>query len=238
MNFPVILVAGASGVGKTTWIQQQSLNSLIAYCSLGGDGIDATYLAVESPNIKFLSELSELASVKVPVYLELGFQLDLASFTIPTKYYQKVAIVAPNSANTEWHHWADQIMPGTQTVPSSQLWRSNLSGQVLDPASLDTFWEEVTEGAYGSVQRAKGIFEVVDGRAFHFNYVQGLETDYTELNVARSLNGRPDRFSGIEVVGEAFDQTAIKQTLQDCCLADDVLAYYQDQIRQSLEVPA
>lgn len=240
MNFPVILVAGASGVGKTTWIQQQSLNSSIAYCSLGSDGIaiDATYLATEMKSINVLFDLMELPSLRVPVYLEVSAQLDLESLTIPLEHFQKIAIVAPNARATEWHRWADQIVVGIQGATGSQVWQSNLSGQVLDPASLDTFWEELTEGAYGAIERAKGIFEVVDGRAFHFNYVQGNETNYTELNVARSLNGRPDRFSGIEVVGEAFDQIAIKQTLQDCCLADDVLTYYQHQIQQSLEVPA
>ncbi|MBN8560500.1 GTP-binding protein [Leptolyngbya boryana CZ1] len=240
MDFPVILVAGASGTGKTTWIQQQGLNSSIAYCSLGSDGIaiDATYLTTEMSSINVFSDLTELLSLRVPVYLEVSAQLDLDSLTIPLGHFQKLAIVAPNTNDTEWHRWADRIVVGIQAAKGSQIWRSNLSGQVLDPASLDTLWDELIEGAYGTIQRAKGIFEVVDGRAFHFNYVQGHETNYTELNVARSFKGRPDRFSGIEVVGEAFDQTAIKQTLQDCCLADDALAYYQHQIRQSLEIPA
>jgi G3E family GTPase len=85
------------------------------------------------------------------------------------------------------------------------------------------------------VQRAKGIFDLADGRAFHFNFVAGLpQTETTELKLPRWLKGRPDRFSGIEVVGENLDQSAIAQALEDCCLEDRAIAYYQQQIRDSL----
>jgi len=107
---------------------------------------------------------------------------------------------------------------------------------VLDPASLNTFWYELTNGAYGTVQRAKGIFDVADGRSLYFGFVMGLaETTYLELNLPLWCNGRPDRFSGIEVVGEALDQEAIAETIKACCLEDPVIAYYQQQIKNSLE---
>ncbi|MEG4446349.1 hypothetical protein QUB47_31550 [Microcoleus sp. AT9_B5] len=51
------------------------------------------------------------------------------------------------------------------------IWRSPASGQVLDPASLDLFWyQEMTQGAYGKVHRAKGIFDIADGRSFYFDF--------------------------------------------------------------------
>jgi G3E family GTPase len=116
------------------------------------------------------------------------------------------------------------------------LWRSALPGQVLDSASLNTVWYELTQGAYGTIQRAKGIFDVADGRSLYFDFVAGLaEPTYLELNLPRWLNGRPDRFSGIEVVGEALDQEVIAQTLKDCCLEEQAIAYYQQQIKDSLE---
>ncbi|MCY7393467.1 MAG: GTP-binding protein, partial [Leptolyngbyaceae cyanobacterium CAN_BIN12] len=121
-----------------------------------------------------------------------------------------------------------------------QIWRSLLTGQVLDLASLNTFWYELTHAAYGKLHRAKGIFDLADGRSMHFDFVAGLpkpdrpETDRTELDLPLWIEGRPDRFGGIEVIGEALDQRAIAQTLTDCCLDDAAIAYYQAQISEAL----
>lgn len=152
---------------------------------------------------------------------------------------KRVAVLPPGTRHTEWQDWADLVVMGVETgaaLSQPHLWRSVLSGQVLDPVSLNTFWYELTHGAYGTVQRAKGIFDVADGRSLYFDFVTGLaETTYLELNLPRWLNGRPDRFSGIEVVGEALEQEAIAQTLRDCCLEEPAIAYYQQQIKDSLE---
>jgi Cobalamin synthesis protein cobW C-terminal domain len=258
MQSPTItVVSGLPGIGKTTWIQQQ-LNSVAAvaiYLNLGSGNvaIDATYLTAEIPGLITVSdaELSNFLAHSFPtlaqeqesctVYIELGFQIDLASLSLPAALseYQRVAIVPPNRQQTEWHDWADLVIPGiktSDTMPHSNLWRSPLSGQVLDPASLNTFWYELTQGAYGAVQRAKGIFDVADGRSLHFDFVAGAApTRYTNLDVPLWFNGRPDRFSGIEIIGNALDQPAIAQTLKDCCLDDQIIAYYQRQIKDSLE---
>jgi hypothetical protein len=151
----------------------------------------------------------------------------------------RVAVLPPGTRHTEWHDWADLVVTGVEpgvALSQPHLWRSELSGQVLDLASLNTFWYELRHGAYGTVQRGKGIFDVADGRSLHFDFVAGLtEPTYLELNLPLWLNGRPDRFSGIEVVGEALDQEAIAQTLKECCLNDQAIAYYQQQIKDSLE---
>jgi hypothetical protein len=80
----------------------------------------------------------------------------------------RVAVIAPGGDNGEWTAWADQATEGQvlSPIPSQDLWRSPLTSQVLDPASLDVLWYELTHGAYGNVQRAKGIFDLADGRAF------------------------------------------------------------------------
>jgi hypothetical protein len=39
-----------------------------------------------------------------------------------------------------------------------------------------------------------------------------------------------------EVVGEALDQEAIAQTIEESCLNDQAIAYYQQQIQDSLEL--
>lgn len=249
-SFNITLVAGSLGVGKTTWIRQQvqPLADSTLYLSLDTDAgsVDSTYLAAQVPGLTVLpiAQLADFLAHPIPeatVYLELGFHIDLSSLILPDQMAdcQRVAVVPPGSRDTDWHDWADVIVTGAEasfTLKHPHLWRSALSGQVLDLASLNTFWYELTYGAYGTVQRAKGIFDVADGRSLHFDFVAGLaETTYLELNLPLWCNGRPARFSGIEVVGEALDREAIAQTIKECCLNDRAIAYYQQQLKNSLE---
>lgn len=247
----ITLVAGPSGSGKTTWIHQRlSEQDSAVYVALGsGIPIDERYLSVEFSQLQAMDEsLVEsmaarvLACVKagLKVYVELGFHIDLDELHLPfeTDLCQRVAVMPSTVQDVDLKNWADEIVPGVEPyVPftATQVWRSPLTGQILDPASLDTFWYELTQGAYGAVHRAKGIFDLVDGRAFYFNYVTGLpNTQYVELKVPRWFEGRPERFSGIEVVGEDFDQKGIASTLGDCGLEDAAIAYYQAQTKESL----
>jgi hypothetical protein len=69
--------------------------------------------------------------------------------------------------------------------------------------------------------------------------VNGLPgSEYTELMIPRWLDGRPDRFSGIEVIGWTVDQEAIAQAIVDACLPDEAIAQYQQQVRQLVEATA
>ncbi|NJR62287.1 MAG: hypothetical protein HC769_27775 [Cyanobacteria bacterium CRU_2_1] len=92
----------------------------------------------------------------------MGFHIDLTSLILPDQMAdcRRVAVLPPGTRHTEWHGWADVVVTGVEpgvALSQPHLWRSVLSGQVLDPASLNTFWYELTHGAYGTVQRAKGI---------------------------------------------------------------------------------
>ncbi|MCU0571258.1 MAG: GTP-binding protein [Oculatellaceae cyanobacterium Prado106] len=218
--------------------------------------VDATYLAAEEPNLKVVSayqlqqSLNHFSS-ETMLYVELGSQIDLNSLVLPEPMSdcQRVAVLPPGTQATDWHNWADLVVDGVKNHPTgmydteitegivhSQLWHSALTGQVFNPASLDTFWDELIHSAYGSIQRAKGIFDMVDGRSFYFDFVAGLsETRYVELNLPQWLDGRPERFSGLEVWGDALDQTAMVQTIRDCCLEDQAIAYYQQQIQQQIK---
>jgi hypothetical protein len=240
------LVAGISGVGKTTWILQRcrEANDLVYVGTLGSETlpIDGTLIAAHCPRIQqlletSLRELETIATQNAIAYLEVGFHVDLASLQMLSATFpcHRIAVIPPGVTTSEWHDWADEVMEGIAVEQQmGQLWRSPLTGQVLEAASLNTFWDELINGAYGTVGRAKGIFEVQDGRAFHFSYVAALEnTDYKELNVPRWVDGRPTRFSGIEVVGNGLDEAAIAETLRDCCLDDAAIAHYQAQLKTS-----
>ncbi|MFQ3616200.1 MAG: GTP-binding protein [Cyanobacteriota bacterium] len=267
MRSPLLtLVAGPPGSGKTAWICQQlkTAGKPAAYLNLGAGTmqLDATYLAAEVPDLSLWDEADFMnlgsADLAQPLYVELAFQIDPSALSLPgVRAVRRVAVLPPGAIQTEWHDWAEEVVAGADGLSrveaqSFDLWRSPLTKQVLDPASLDTFWFELTHGAYGTVLRAKGIFDVADGRAFHFSFVNRAavisatpiepplplgnppDTDYTELNLPRWLEGRPDRFSGIEVLGTGLDRAALAQTLKDCCLDDQAIAYYQQQLKNSL----
>ena len=252
----IILVAGLAGAGKTTWIRQQIERSSrsVAYLSLGSQSapIDATWLAAELPHLMVLSDEQWVDFVATSshdkvLYIELGFQIDLASLVLPQVLIDqhpnappkchRVVVLPSGAESADWDNWANQIVRGVgspMTLQTPHLWRSLLTGQVFDPASLNTFWYELTHGAYGKVQRTKGIFELIDGRSFYFDFAIGLpDSVYAEMPLPRWLKGRPDRMSGIEILGENLETSTIVQTLKDCCLEDSAIAYYQQQLQPS-----
>jgi hypothetical protein len=245
----ITVVIGAAGVGKTQWIRQQLravLPNALYFCPEAA--IDGTQIAAEFPEVTVCQNGQEAQMVQAllqgnrPTYIEVAAYLDLQSIeqSLEAFSYRRVAIVSPNSSpdssTSEWQNWADEQVIGTATLAEStaQLWRAALTGLVFDPASLETVWHEINAGAYGQVQRAKGIFEMADGRSFSFDFVAGLESIYSELALPRWLEGRPDRFSGIEVVGEELKKDLMGETLQQCLLSDAAIAHYQEQIKQSL----
>ncbi len=240
----LIAVAGPSGSGKTTWMSQflkDQSRPLFYFCpGLGRYSVDLARISYRFPWVYLVPERNAqqvFASLpdRALVYLELGFHLDLASPSLASLPCHRVAVLPPGLKESDWHDWADEVIPGNDiAVPDQnklpELWRSPLTGQVFDPPSLDEILIELTGGAYGAVQRVKGIFELPDGRAFHIDFVEGLSgIEYTELNIPRWLKGRPDRFSGIEVVGWNLEQDTIAQTLLEGCLSDEAIAYYQEQ---------
>ncbi len=252
MNLPIItVVAGPTGSGKTTWICQQIRNTTshenIIYFSPGTGKvpIDQTRIAAEFPKVKVFSDgqeiefLSELATAG-NAYIEIGFYLELSAIQtiLDNLPYQAVAVLPANLPDSEYHTWARKIIIGAEinaTIIPTQMWRVPSNGQVIDEDSLKEFWYEITYGAYGVVNRAKGIFDVADGRSLYADFVAGIPTtDFLELDLPRHLAGRPQRFSGIEVLGKNLDESAMRQTLADCYLTDAAIAQYQEQVTQIL----
>jgi hypothetical protein len=119
-------------------------------------------------------------------------------------------------------------------IAANQLvWHHDLTGQVLDPASLNLLWYELTQGAYGQIRSADAIVEIIDGSAWRLRFDQGEEPVETELPVELWLTGRPVRPSQIEVVADVdFDPIGVTTALRDCGLSDEVLANYQAQVRE------
>lgn len=249
----ITLVAGPSGIGKTTWISQFLSNSaqpLFYLCpgaGTGSEAIDRLRVGYCFPQVTVIDDSQAAALLmnlpdQAQVYIEVGAHLDLAALPFNSLPCRKVAIVPPDlaqlTAQSEWHHWASELVAGNNIqapAPNEMpnFCRMSLTGQVFDPPSLEVLLTEVTGGAYGPVIRMKGVFELPDGQAFYIDFVEGLEgIEYTELKLERSLKGRPTRLSGLEVVGSHFQQKAMAETLQASCLSDDLLAQYQRQYRQ------
>jgi len=251
MSVPIItVVAGSSGAGKTTWVCQQmrdiaAVDKIIYFSpGTGTVPIDQNRIATKFPGIQVFGDGQEVEFFnQIPqaeaVYIELGFYLQLEAITqiLDNLTYRAVAVLPPDLKDSEYHSWANEVVCGasTQTITAESLWRVASNGQVIDENSLEEFWYEITHGAYGIVTRAKGIFDVNDGRSLYCDFVAGVpQTDFLELNLPRYLEGRPQRFSGLEVVGENLDEATLRQTLSDCCLSDGLILQYQQQVKEIL----
>ncbi len=238
------VVAGPWGAGKTHWIGAQLLacaeaSKPVLYIAPATVGVDAHRLKIELPQLQIETALPEAVTLasQPTIYVELGCHLGLNLPWLEQVAHRRVAIVgADTPAESEWHQWADEVVvnsiagldatelstPNISTPEHTDVWQAPLTAQVLDPSSLHTFWQELVQGAYGRMIRAKAIFELADGQAIYVDHLPGQATTYQDLALPKWLNGRPQRFSGIEMVGQRLDQAAIAATLRDCCLPDAV----------------
>ncbi len=239
----VWLVAGAPGLGKTRWIGDRLAQGGLYWSpQLGGVATDRHLLQALHPRLSILEEMPPSLPQGQELFIEIGFHLDLADTdrliqSLVSAPIERIAFVPEQLQDSIWHGWADRVygVPCPYPLEDIQLWRSPLTGEVFDPASLTELFGELSDGAYGDVYRCKGIFDITDGRYFYIDYVMGNEEIiYQELPMALWLSGRPQRFAGIEIFGSGLKGKAIGETLADCCLTEDAIYFYQNQIKQSL----
>lgn len=240
------VVAGSLGAGKTRWIRDQltapdSPNSPL-YISPVTVGVDACRLRLDVPHLQVEANLarSMLASGNQAIYLELGYPLSLDIPMLAEVPHHRVAVISAHCpTRSHWEKWADEVI--INTFPSvdadsniaTDVWQAGLQGQVFDPASLQTFWQELVQGAYGKMMRTKAVLELADGQSIYIDHLPQQETTYQDLPLPKWLDGRPQRFSGIEMIGVGLNKSAIAATLQDCCLTDATLKAHQAALKQS-----
>ena len=247
------IIMGSFGVGKTHWIQEdikQSNKPSYYVCPktetfpLDGaflQGQDSDLSIADSQNI---SELIDLG-LENNVYIEIPEYIDIENtllFFDPLNA-EKIAIVHTAENSEQWQQLAENIIVNEQinienelsSFANLQIHRAGLTGEILDFTSLETFWQELVGGAYGEILRAKGIFNIMDGQCIYADYRQnGLNLNFRPLNLPLSLEGRPTHFSGLEIIGCNLDKPAIANTIGCFCLPDDIVQFYQQQVKQSL----
>ena len=145
MTIPIItVVAGPSGVGKTTWVCQQirdiaSVEKVIYFSPGTGIPIDQIRIATEFPGVQVFGDGQEVEFLnQIPkataVYMELGFYLELsaAAQILDNLTYRAIAVLPPHLKDSEYHCWANEIVRGapTQASTAETIWRAASNGQV------------------------------------------------------------------------------------------------------------
>ncbi|MEO0854598.1 MAG: GTP-binding protein, partial [Cyanobacteria bacterium J06648_11] len=250
----IVVVAGPSGSGKTAWIVQclTEATQPALYVSVDGEAIsvELAYIGYRFPKVRLanasgLPQVLKALSEPTAVYVEVGFAEDVRALDLGGLPCRRVAILPPSLHHSVWHDWADEIVLGNDVAifepdKMPEVWTMSLTGQVFDAPSLDEITIELTGGAYGKVHRMKALVELPDGRLFHLDFVDGMPgIEYGEPRVPQWLEGRPQRFSGIEVVGWNLEGDTIARTIGDGCLSTEAIAHYQLQYKsqRSSSVP-
>ena len=246
------LIAGPPGCGKTTWIRNtlKAHQGSCGYLRLnvpsqpgleqGRDlGVDKAWLLDQIPGLHDLSD---------PAHND-GHAETNALNLIEVQQFQAPAAPSPDALSPtirqqlEQHKLQpdrvmyfglDPALPSQDTLAFSRLeaWSLSLHDSVWDPNSLNSFWFELVNGAYGDVYRAKAIMNLPDGRGFFCNWIVSQQgSQFLPLETVEPPHGRPTRPSELVVQGKALNGVGIQTTIDDCLISDDVLEMHQAPMR-------
>lgn len=251
---PTLLISGPPGCGKTSWILNRIRNHrgpcaflrLVGYPDEGllqarDGGIDLAWLQDQYPGLLDLADPDQALAPRPANLLAL---IELPQFQPPADSGLAGVDrrVIPQleamhlSPDEHLHFGRDDLLPRQDTLDfnSLQALERNLAGSVWDPPSLNSFWFELVNGAYGEVYRAKALMNLPDGRSFFFNWIVSQEgTQFQPLERVAPPEGRPQRLSRLVVQGKHLDAAGIEATIADCLLSDAVLELQQAPQRPS-----
>ncbi|WP_269621750.1 ATPase [Prochlorococcus marinus] len=246
------LISGSPGCGKTTWILNkiQSNQGACGYLRLTEQAnnnkekspeslIDYTFLKDQAPHLQDLSDCSDTSMSQQKDFLIL---IELSQSQSPESLepaelnpYVKSQLEALGlQPDRQLHFGRDSELPNNDTLVFKKLesWSLNLAKRVWDPQSLNTFWFELVNGAYGDVYRAKALMNLPDGQSIFFNWIVSQKgSQFLPLKTVSPPNGRPQRPSGIVIQGKGLDCINIQSTINLCLLNDSLLEMHQMPLR-------
>ncbi|MCP9885073.1 ATPase [Synechococcus sp. ATX 2A4] len=244
----VLLISGPPGCGKTSWIlnQLQAHRGPCGYLRLEGftaaelqqapdGGIDRAFLVDQCPGLLDLAEPGENPASRPQDLLAL---IELPQWQAPPEAGLAgidPRLLPPLEAlqllpQRHLSFGRDAELPAQDTLQFNALeaWSLDLTHSVWDPPSLNSFWFELVNGAYGEVYRAKALMNLPDGRSFFFNWIVSQEgTQFLPLERVAPPVGRPQRMSRLVVQGKHLDAAGIEATIADGLLSDAVLELQQ-----------
>ena len=254
----VVLISGPPGCGKTSWALK-TLQDHVGPCAYlrleeeqeagleqGEDsGIDLSWLKDQIPRLEEVTPSNSAALKHRNDALTLievqrfhtPSQGGINGYGINVRSKLDALELQPDQV---MHFGRDPELPSNDTLEFSKLeaWHASLAGCVWDAESLSSFWFELVNGAYGDVYRAKGLINLPDGRSLFCNWMVSQQgSQFLPLDTTAPPQGRPSRTSELVVQGKALNPEGIQTTINDCLLADDVLAMQQQQLRQQQPTP-
>ena len=244
----VWLISGPPGCGKTSWIlgKLKKHNSSCGYLRLPGfsenslehadsNEIDSVFLKDQIPQLIDLSKSSDQLFTDQDGLLLF---IELPQFYLPKEsglagIDRRVINQLENLKllpDRYLHFGRDNELPIVDTLDFEKIesLSINLNETVWDPPSLNTFWFELVNGAYGDVYRAKALMNIIDGRFMFFNWIVSRNgSQFLQLNNFAPPKGRPQRISQLIIQGRNLNFVSIKSTVNLCLVNDDVLQFHQ-----------